>query len=56
MYYKLVSIFLLLIFLACNVLGALNKGVYVLMTGLDLERLGACAGPTGYASLLFRNQ
>jgi len=33
--------------IAFNVLGPLNKGVYVLMTGLDLERLGGAAGPIG---------
>ena len=30
-----------------NVLGELNKGVYVLMSGLDLERLVLSAGPLG---------
>lgn len=30
-----------------NVLGPLNKGVYVLMSGLDLERLVLSAGPIG---------
>ncbi|XP_061110217.1 isovaleryl-CoA dehydrogenase, mitochondrial isoform X1 [Conger conger] len=30
-----------------NVLGQLNKGVYVLMSGLDLERLVLSAGPLG---------
>lgn len=30
-----------------NVLGRLNKGVYVLMSGLDLERLVLAAGPVG---------
>ncbi|ODV92206.1 hypothetical protein CANCADRAFT_30444 [Tortispora caseinolytica NRRL Y-17796] len=30
-----------------NVLGPLNKGVYVLMKGLDLERLVLSAGPIG---------
>ncbi|XP_048341065.1 isovaleryl-CoA dehydrogenase, mitochondrial isoform X2 [Sphaerodactylus townsendi] len=30
-----------------NVLGQLNKGVYVLMSGLDLERLVLCGGPLG---------
>lgn len=30
-----------------NVLGPLNKGVYVLMSGLDLERLVLAAGPVG---------
>ena len=31
-----------------NVLGELNKGVYVLMSGLDYERLVLSAGPIGY--------
>lgn len=30
-----------------NMLGPLNKGVYVLMSGLDLERLVLAAGPVG---------
>jgi len=30
-----------------NVMGGLNKGVYVLMSGLDLERLVLAAGPLG---------
>ncbi|QQP56325.1 Isovaleryl-CoA dehydrogenase_ mitochondrial, partial [Caligus rogercresseyi] len=30
-----------------NILGDLNKGVYVLMSGLDLERLVLAAGPVG---------
>ena len=30
-----------------NVLGEVNKGVYVLMSGLDLERLVLSAGPLG---------
>ncbi|PWA16474.1 isovaleryl-CoA dehydrogenase, mitochondrial [Gambusia affinis] len=30
-----------------NVLGSLNKGVYVMMSGLDLERLVLAAGPVG---------
>ncbi|KAJ8353585.1 hypothetical protein SKAU_G00211520 [Synaphobranchus kaupii] len=30
-----------------NVLGPLNKGVYVMMSGLDLERLVLAAGPLG---------
>ena len=33
--------------LAENILGGLNKGVYVLMSGLDLERLVLSAGPVG---------
>lgn len=32
---------------AKNILGGLNKGVYVLMSGLDLERLVLAAGPLG---------
>lgn len=32
---------------AKNILGALNKGVYVLMSGLDYERLVLAAGPVG---------
>lgn len=32
---------------AANVLGQLNRGVYVLMSGLDLERLVLAAGPVG---------
>jgi isovaleryl-CoA dehydrogenase len=30
-----------------NVLGKVGKGVYVLMSGLDLERLVLAAGPVG---------
>lgn len=30
-----------------NVLGEVNKGVYVLMSGLDYERLIIAAGPIG---------
>lgn len=30
-----------------NILGELNKGVYVLMSGLDIERLVLAAGPVG---------
>lgn len=29
-------------------MGEENKGVYVLMSGLDLERLVLAAGPVGY--------
>ena len=32
---------------AANILGELNKGVYVLMSGLDYERLVLSAGPVG---------
>ena len=35
-----------------NILGDVNKGVRVLMEGLDLERLVLSAGPIGYASSL----
>lgn len=31
-----------------NVLGQVGKGVYVLMSGLDLERLVLSGGPLGY--------
>ncbi len=31
-----------------NVLGQVGKGVYVLMSGLDYERLVLAAGPLGY--------
>jgi isovaleryl-CoA dehydrogenase len=34
-------------FLAKNVLGKENKGIYVLFSGLDLERLVLAAGPVG---------
>lgn len=30
-----------------NILGELHKGVYVLMSGLDYERLVLAAGPVG---------
>lgn len=30
-----------------NILGEINKGVYVLMSGLDYERLVLAAGPVG---------
>ena len=32
---------------AANLMGGENKGVYVLMSGLDLERLVLAAGPLG---------
>ncbi len=32
---------------AKNVMGQLNKGVYVLMSGLDVERLILASGPVG---------
>lgn len=34
-------------FVAENILGPLNKGVYVMMSGLDLERLVLASGPIG---------
>lgn len=39
-----------------NLVGQLNKGVYVLMSGLDYERLVLAAGPVGLLIdiLLFR--
>ncbi len=33
-----------------NVLGEVNKGVRVLMSGLDYERLVLAAGPVGYST------
>lgn len=36
-----------------NVLGELNKGVYVLMKGLDYERLVLAAGPVGLMQAAF---
>ena len=35
------------VFLAKNMLGKENRGVYVLMSGLDYERLVLAAGPVG---------
>ena len=35
-------------FLPENVLGQVNKGAAVLMSGLDLERLVLSGGPLGY--------
>jgi isovaleryl-CoA dehydrogenase len=32
---------------AANILGTKNKGIYVLFSGLDIERLILCAGPIG---------
>ena len=34
-----------------NVLGAVNKGAGVLMSGLDLERLVLSGGPLGYVAI-----
>jgi len=38
---------LLFFLLAKNLLGKENRGVYVLMSGLDFERLVLAAGPVG---------
>ncbi|XP_032811626.2 isovaleryl-CoA dehydrogenase, mitochondrial [Petromyzon marinus] len=38
-----------------NVLGSLNKGVYVLMSGLDFERLVLAAGPLGIMQAVMDN-
>ena len=35
-----------------NVLGKVGQGVYVLMSGLDLERLVLSGGPLGYLKLI----
>ena len=43
-----VNIILYLFYIAANIMGGENKGVYVLMSGLDLERLVLAAGPVGY--------
>jgi isovaleryl-CoA dehydrogenase len=52
--YFLIVYYVQLIFENCevpeeNVLGEVNKGVYVLMSGLDYERLVLAGGPVGYA-------
>jgi isovaleryl-CoA dehydrogenase len=39
---------------SANVLGELNKGAAVLMSGLDLERIVLSGGPLGY--LLFSSE
>ena len=33
---------------AKNLMGGENKGVYILMSGLDIERLVLAAGPLGF--------
>ncbi|XP_034418623.1 isovaleryl-CoA dehydrogenase, mitochondrial [Cyclopterus lumpus] len=38
-----------------NILGPLNKGVYVMMSGLDLERLVLSAGPVGIMQAVLDN-
>lgn len=35
------------VFVAKNILGEINKGIYVLFSGLDLERLVLAGGPLG---------
>lgn len=37
-----------------NLLGEINRGVKVLMEGLDLERLVLSAGPLGYVERIFK--
>lgn len=44
------SPFFLFVVSAANVMGGDGKGVYVLMSGLDLERLILAAGPVGYVT------
>ena len=44
------SPFFLFVISAANVMGGEGKGVYVLMSGLDLERLILAAGPVGYVT------
>lgn len=46
LWYQSISFFLTV--LEENVLGPLNKGVYVMMSGLDLERLVLASGPIGW--------
>ena len=36
-----------------NVLGAVNKGIYVLFSGLDLERLVLAAGSSNHSKIKF---
>ena len=43
-------LFFYLFISAANVMGDEGKGVYVLMSGLDLERLILAAGPIGYVT------
>ncbi|XP_069936845.1 isovaleryl-CoA dehydrogenase, mitochondrial-like [Cherax quadricarinatus] len=38
---------------AKNILGKLNGGIYVLFSGLDLERLVLAGGPVGYGFFLY---
>lgn len=46
-YWKCIKFLLWKFSLVENLLGEENKGVYVLMSGLDLERLVLAAGPVG---------
>ena len=41
--------FMIICFVESQVLGAVNKGTYVLFTGLDVERTVLAAGPVGWA-------
>lgn len=50
---KILIIKMFLLNSAENLLGEENKGVYVLMSGLDLERLVIAAGPVGYIIFSF---
>ena len=43
----IVSILPLILFPEANVLGAENKGVYILFSGLDIERMIIATGPVG---------
>ena len=45
-----IYIYFFFFILAVNVMGGEGKGVYVLMSGLDLERLILAAGPIGYVT------
>lgn len=41
------------VFAETNVMGPLNRGIYVLFSGLDIERLVLAAGPVGSVTSLF---
>lgn len=38
-------------FVESHVMGAVDKGIYVLFSGLDIERLVLAGGPVGYVIL-----
>ena len=40
---------------AKNLMGGENKGVYILMSGLDIERLVLAAGPLGFGTQYYLN-